>query len=265
MILLLANRFDLAARTLVEDWQEHDVRLVTCEDLSVPGWRHYVGGNPRAARAMIGGRPVFAEEITGVLTRLTYIWEQELVHIVADDRRYVAAEMSAFLMSWLSALHCPVLNRPVPGCLSGPYWRPEQWTGAAARADMRILPTHRRVRSGRDNSIEVVPLGPTAVTVVGHRCFGEAAASLCAKARRLADIAQVDLLCVHFSGRAEGAYFAGADLFPPITAADVREAVINYFSEPNCWSLPLTTPRPAGTSAGFDPRPDASGRHPMRP
>ena len=92
------------------------------------------------ARAIIGGRSVVTVEITGVLTRLTHIWEQELVQIVAEDRRYVVAEMSAFLMSWLSALDCPVLNRPVPGCLSGPSWRPEQWAAAATRADMRVAP-----------------------------------------------------------------------------------------------------------------------------
>ena len=32
------------------------------------------------------------------------------------------------LLSWLSQLNCPVVNRPTPLCLSGPNRRPEQWT-----------------------------------------------------------------------------------------------------------------------------------------
>jgi hypothetical protein len=246
VILIIANRFDLAARALVEDWQAHDVRLMTCEDLSVAGWRHYLGGSAGDGQAMIGGCSVAAAEVTGVLTRLTYIWEQELVHIVAEDRRYVAAEMSAFLMSWLSALDCPVLNRPVPGCLSGPCWRPEQWAAAAIRADMRVLPTYRRVHLEHGTSLEAAPFGPTAITVVGHRFFGDTDPALCAQARRLADIAQVDLVRIHFSGHEEGSYFAGADLFPPITTSDVRDAVFDYFREPNRWSMPRGPLPPSG-------------------
>jgi hypothetical protein len=41
--------------------------------------------------------------------------------------------MKAFLLSWLSQLNCLVFNRPTPLCLSGPSWRPEQWTYAAAQ------------------------------------------------------------------------------------------------------------------------------------
>jgi hypothetical protein len=253
LILIIANRFDLAARKLAEDWQTSTARLITCEDLSIAGWRHFVGGTPPETRTMIGGVAVPAKEISGVLTRLIYIWEQELVHIVAEDRSYVAAEMSAFLMSWLSALDCPVLNRPVPGCLCGPCWRPEQWAVAAARAGMRVRPVRRRVHSGQDSSLETAPLGPTAVTVVGHSVFGEADASFRTQARHLADIAQVDLVRVHYTGGEEGAYFSGADLFPPITDDEVGTAIFNYFRAPGRWSLPRSVrnmiPHPSADAA----------------
>jgi hypothetical protein len=240
LILIIANRFDLAARKLADNWRADDARLLTCEDLSIAGWRHYVASKSRDAQVMIGGFALSSREISGVLTRLVCVWEQELVHIVAEDRSYVAAEMSAFLMSWLSALDCPVLNRPVPGCLCGPCWRPEQWASAARQAGMRVRPVQRHVRSGQDSSLQTAPLGPTAVTVVGHSVFGEADASLRTQARHLADIARVDLVRVHYTGGEEGAYFSGADLFPPITDDEVGTAIFNYFRAPGRWSVPRT-------------------------
>jgi hypothetical protein len=255
LILIVANRFDLAARQLAESGSERGAKLLTCEDLSVPGWRYYGGSAPRSTRVMVGGLAVAPAEISGVLTRLTYVWEQELVHIAAEDRGYVAAEMSAFLMAWLSALDCPVLNRPVPGCLAGPFWRSEQWAIAAAAAGMRVRPVHRRVRSGAHDPLETAPSGPAAVTIVGDHCIGEVEDALRVQARRLADIAQVDLIRVYFSGADQDAFFAGADLFPPIAAQD-EAAIFNYFTAPGRWGLPRTArnliPRP---SAGICPAP----------
>ena len=106
------------------------VRILTCEDLSAPGWRHRLGG---ASTAVIGGETVPAAGIRGVLIRRSHMLEWEPEHIVPGDRAYVAAEMTAFLRSWLSGLGCPVLNRPAPTCLSGPGWCREQWVQTAAR------------------------------------------------------------------------------------------------------------------------------------
>ena len=144
LIVVVASRLDQGARTLAASQGTDRVALLTCEDLSVPGWRHYVAAGGTSV-AVIDGREVAVEEITGVVTCLPNVSELELLHIVPSDRAYVAAEMSAFLLSWLSALSCPVLNRPSPTCLSGPYWRPEQWARVASEVGMRVQPVHRRV------------------------------------------------------------------------------------------------------------------------
>jgi hypothetical protein len=187
---------------------------------------------------MIGGCAVQAGDITGVLTRTSHIWQEELVYVAPADRLYVSAEMSSFLVSWLSALECPVLNRPVPSSLAGPSWGPEQWAALAAVAGMRVKPLRRSVRWGADMALRPADLGSTSLTIVGRRCFGEAHPALRTQARRLADFAQVDLAGVHFSSGDEDAYFAGVDLFPPIVDVDVAGAVLDYFSDPGCWSLP---------------------------
>jgi hypothetical protein len=186
---------------------------------------------------MIGRCAVQAGEISGVLSRTPHIWQDELVYLAPGDRAYVAAEMSAFLVSWLSALECPVLNRPVPSSIAGPSWRPELWAALAAMAGMRVQPLRRSVRWGNEIPPQPAVLGPTSLTIVGSRCFGEAHPALQAQARRLADITQVDLAGVHFSSGDEDAYFAGVDLFPPIRDVDIAGAVLDYFDEPGCWSL----------------------------
>ena len=96
LTLVVAGRHDGQARDLVERWS--GAGLLTCEDLSVAGWR-YTLGEPESSTLVIGGRRIAANEIAGVLTRLSHVPEHELFRIAREDRRYVAAEMTAFLRS----------------------------------------------------------------------------------------------------------------------------------------------------------------------
>ena len=148
MLVVVASRYDEIARSLVDCWAKQGAKLLTCDDLSVVGWRHSlrgVGGDSSPlldSTAVVDGQVVGVEEISGVLIRLPYVFEQELLHIVPDDRAYVAAEMQAFLISWLSRLKCPVLNRPTPSYLLGANWRPQQWVYAAAQVGIPVRPVH---------------------------------------------------------------------------------------------------------------------------
>src|SRR6201985_2774468 len=106
--------------------------------------------------------------------------------------------MQAFLLSWLARLQCPVLNPPTTTCLSGPYWRAEKWTHAAARAG---IPVHAFHRATPPDPTACSPLPPAShiVTVIGSRAFGSSNRSALSHARRLAEIAGVALLTVRFS------------------------------------------------------------------
>lgn len=210
--------------------------MITCEDLSAPGWR-FSPGVPETATAVIGGRIVSCRDITGVLTRRPCVVGKELVQIRPEDREYVAAEMSAFLTAWLSSLSCPVLNRPTAACLCGPNWRPEQWAHAAAGVGIPVEPMRRRVprrpalESGvRHDGGAVGDAGAVGVTVVGDRCLGTRESTLAAQARRLAKVAGVDLVEVRFSGPEARARFLGANLWPDLTRDGVAEAVLDYLS-----------------------------------
>lgn len=225
MLVIVANRSDAAAQALVRRWGAHDAHLLSCDDLSLAGWCHRLA-DPGSSTAVIGGRVVGVETITGVLTLLPYVVADRLGHIVPEDRAYVAAEMMAFLVSWLCALTCPVLNRPTPTCLMGPNWGPEQWVHAAAQAGIPVCPVHRRAALTADPPPEIAELPATTVTLVGERCFGEADAALAMHARRLAAAAGVGMLAVHFNHREADARLLGADLRPDFAAPGIADAIL---------------------------------------
>ncbi len=236
MLVVVASRYDEIARSLVDCWAKQGAKLLTCDDLSVVGWRNSfrgVGGDSSPllnSTAVVDGQVVGVEEISGVLIRLPYVFEQELLHIVPDDRAYVAAEMQAFLISWLSRLKCPVLNRPTPSYLLGPNWRPQQWVYAAAQVGIPVRPVHRHIKLGVEISQQAPEVLPVTITVVGDRVFGSVDRVLATQARSLADVAGVDLLAVHFSRHDSNAEFLGADLLPDVSSPDVAEAILEYLS-----------------------------------
>ncbi|MCF2149994.1 hypothetical protein IQ276_026895 [Desmonostoc muscorum LEGE 12446] len=249
MLVVVASRHDKAAEALVANWSAYGASLLTPENLSVAGWRHYVRGggdegdegaggaggatsssSSSSSSAVVGGVTIALDQITGVLTRLPSIFEQELLHIIPEDRGYVAAEMNAFLISWLSSLKCPVLNRPTPTYLLGPAWRPEQWVYAAAQLGIPVRPVRRQSSLLASVRPQVMEKPAVKVTVVGDRCLGEVEKPLASHARRLADAAQVDLLTVNFSSRESSAELLGADLWVDISAPDVADAILEYLS-----------------------------------
>src|SRR5262245_31751193 len=130
MLVVIASRFDRSAAQLAARWTTAGALLLTCADLSLAGWR-WTLGESQTAVLVASGRRVPTSALTGVLTRLPAIFPQELLHIVPEERDYVAAEMTAFLRAWLADLACPILNRPTATCLSGPGWRSEYWTATA--------------------------------------------------------------------------------------------------------------------------------------
>jgi hypothetical protein len=162
---------------------------------------------------------------------LQWVWEGELVDIVADDRAYVAAEMSAFLVFWLTGLSCLILNRPTANSLNGSGWGRERWNFAASKAGMRVNPIRRRgsVASASIGDEEVHGLKQVSVTVVGDQCLGDADKALLGQARRLANIAKMDFLAVQFSSAEANAAFVGVNIFPDIDNNSVADAALSYF------------------------------------
>jgi hypothetical protein len=230
VIVILARQEDASARLLAARWSAQGALLLSPKDLSTSGWQ-YNPLAPEANAAVISRRSICCSEITGVLTRLSWVFQDELMHIAPIDRAYVASEMNAFLLALLHGLTCPLLNRPTPMCLAGPGWRKEQWVNCAARLGIPVHPVRREARLSDGLSTEDPQSSCQTVTVVGDRCFGTVDETLANCARRLAAAAGVDLLAVHFGVVNGESRLFNADFLPDINSTDVADAILNYFCE----------------------------------
>jgi hypothetical protein len=227
MLIILAQQEDEIAARLAHRWQSHNAVLVSAADLSTSGWSLYLA-SPDKSGVCIGGRGVRNEEIDGVVTRIPRVGSEDLEHIVLSDRQYVAAEMTAFLLAWLSSLACPVLNRPTPSNLGGPLWRAEEWAHLASRLGIPVLPVRRKTTDGAP-LLEVESV--CAVTVVGEACLGNAAEPLIKNARKLAKAAGTDLLSVGFTGSEADSAFVSASVWPNLSLPETADAVLRCLLE----------------------------------
>jgi hypothetical protein len=238
MFVILAYAHDAGAHALVQRWRAdgEEAALLTCADLSRPGWRHLVGESN--GRAVIEGQPVATRDIRAVITRMPAVAEGELAHVHEDDRRYAAAEMQAFLLAWLMSLECPVLNRPTPSNLGGPMWSAAQWVRRARRLGLSARPVRQRAvytpgaAYGPDTRIDANAIF---VDVVGTRAFLGGGRTPRADEDRFAQAAValacgggVELLRAYFAHDAEPApVFLEAGLWIDIAAPGVADAVID--------------------------------------
>jgi hypothetical protein len=185
VLVVLASRFDSQAAALAAAWGP-DAALMTPADLSTIGWCFDPADLARST-AVVAGGIVPCAAIGGVVTALPCVFEHELDQIAEEDRRYVASEMTAFLLAWLTALPCPVVNRPHPNCLSGPPWSTVRWRAEARRAGFQLSAGQPAVAT---------------LNVVGDQCFGVSDPALAAAAHRLAAAARADVLALRLDARA---------------------------------------------------------------
>jgi hypothetical protein len=207
MLVVLGSRLDPSARALVAHWSSADAALLSAEDLCRPGWVHRPMA-PLCGTAVVDGRRVPVGHIDAVLVRRPAVLAEELTSIHEDDRDYVAAEINAFLVAWLSGLDCAVVNRPSPRSLDGPGWSVHHWRAAA----MRVGLVWGR---GNGDSRDVV--------VCAGECVGAASDAEVRGVRRLAAAAGVDVLGVRI-GR-DGV--TAASTLPPLEG-EARDLVLAH-------------------------------------
>ena len=217
MLLVLASKWDEQAAEFVRSCE--DTRLLTPDDLSVAGWK-FRSSCPEEGVTVAAGECIPTKEITGVYTKLPCVMPHELLQIAPNERDYVAAEMHAFLVAWLSTLRCPVVNRPTPGYLAGPAWGPERWMWEGAR--------HGIPAAGLDRDSDfdsALPPAGSVITVMGKAILGTDEPQLRAYATLMAQIAKVTALTVHFEkGRL---HFASS--YIDIGNEAIRWALLNHF------------------------------------
>jgi len=240
VLLVIASRYDPGAASLASRWASVGATLLTCEDLSSPGWCFSPAEAGRGT-LVASGEVIPVRAVQGVLSRRPCILPDELPWVTPEDRQFVAAEMTAFMLAWLATLPCPVVNRPTPSCLNGPQWRAEHWASAAVRLGIPTRHVRRQVgrfevsqdmrgNAGfwREADMEEIE-DPTELIVVGSRVLGAARPRLRAQALRLAHAAGLRFLSVWFDGKEDGASFCGASPWPDLGREDVAEALLDLF------------------------------------
>ena len=135
--MIVASALDQAAAALATSWEKYGAVLVTPRLLSERGWKYEVG-QAGLSRGVGHRGPFEAASIRCAYSRLTIVGDHDVRHIMPEDRRYVAAEMQAFLVAWLTEIPCPVLNAPTPISLAGPGWTSHRWTSLATEADFPL-------------------------------------------------------------------------------------------------------------------------------
>jgi hypothetical protein len=212
MLLVLGSALDDQPCALVGHWREsgRDASLLSPADLSEPGWTLRVGC-PDESRAVIAGRILTSRDIDAVVCALPWITSNELVHVVPDDRDYVAQEMGAFLLAWLDALTCPVLDAPTSVSLTGSGRSSWEWAALASSIGVSAAPAWD---------------GPTVpVTVIGDRPVGDVDSTVAQAAVAVAAAARTLLVTLHFrAGRR--AELVGAAPRPSVGSPDAAAALL---------------------------------------
>jgi len=208
MIAVLGSRHDPAASALAEAAQG---RLISAEDLCSPGWVLEEGA--AGGWFVAGGERSAVADLTGVLVRRSAVVAEELPWMAEEDRAYVAAEINAFLVAWLSAMPCPVFNRPTPTSLCGPGWSQIHWQHAAARAGVTW--------STSDADRDVHDIVVCRRTTWGARSARQARAG-----RLLARASGTDLLGIRFSDDA----VVAVTVQPSLTAPAARALVLGQLA-----------------------------------
>lgn len=226
MFLVVANVDDRRAPALLEQWRSVSAGVLTADDLGRSGWSHEPA-RPLDGQAVVAGEAIDVARIEGVCTLMPCVFESELPWIRAEDRAYVAAEMTAFLCAWLSALPCPVVNPVNPVCLCGLPWRAERWGHLALQGGLPVLPDQGRPAISGVR----VDDGTVAATVVGRTVFGTRTDAQDELARSLAVLAGLPLLRVHLGGGDSSPAVTGADPWIEIGRPGAAQAILELLLE----------------------------------
>jgi hypothetical protein len=172
LILVISNLANEAANELVRMFPTGAASLVTASDFNQSFKATISVGNFSASAITLGGTRITAGKIRGVISTIPCFLPQEFYYIDPADRDYVCAEMSAFLIYFLSELSCKKLNPPSARTLSGIGMHRVEWLKTANGCGVPIWPVH--MKNGAS-----LPVGDTqglehvSSTIIGDIVVGE--------------------------------------------------------------------------------------------
>jgi hypothetical protein len=178
-----------------------------------------VAGRWSTAIRLADGRELVTSSLRGVVNRLWQAPTQIAALAEGADREYITGELTALHLSWLGTLACPVINRPAPFALAGPYLGGGQWAGLAAAAGLNPL---RNSYSSEDEPWAPAPSAPGMWTsiVAGDQVFGPRLPAVAQQGCvALARAAGAALLGIDFVRRRSELMFVNANPLPDLRIA----------------------------------------------
>jgi hypothetical protein len=118
MILILASIYNERAKSYVKQFPDSSASLITCSDIAEHKLKIFYP-DFNNSEITIAGRTLSVREITGVINLLPVVLPEELFFFPEKEREYQSAEIQALLTFFLSALSCPVINKPSALSLNG--------------------------------------------------------------------------------------------------------------------------------------------------
>lgn len=222
MILFLCSPNDVSARWFVAALRRHHgvaAQIITPQELVyAPDMQHRLDGPETFGSVTLTshGR-LDSGSIRGVVNRLEYLPDAHLARVNATDRAYIQQELLAIWSSWISALPCPVINRPTAISVTGPLFHPAIWHHHAAAAGLASAPMLYDV----DLPDPVPPAPVHSVIVCKDQCHSTSVPpGLFGACRDLAYYAGFDMLEVMFGQGPTGAVFSHASPLPDLSRAE---------------------------------------------
>jgi hypothetical protein len=208
-------REGIAARGLALD-EVSSLQLCTARR-----WVHRVSSVEASVEVHLDdGRLLRGGDVRSVFNRLAAVPEEWLLAVAAADREYAYVELTALVCSAFHALPCPVVNRPVPGSLSGPWRGAVEWAVLAGRAGLAVPQLRLSSDEEAATASETAAAEPWHVFVVEGRVVARTPppAAIAAACARLASAAGVALLGVELNpvDAPAGAVFRRASTLPDL-------------------------------------------------
>lgn len=163
-------------------------------------WEHRLSSADVTARVTLAdGRVIDTDRTRGVLNRLVALPDTHLRLATPADRDYARQEFLALFLSWLQTLPGPILNRPTPQGLSGPWLHDAEWACLATNAGLPTNPFHQATADGNGGPSELERRPIKTVVVVADKAIGSGApACILEGSRQLARAVGVALLEISF-------------------------------------------------------------------
>jgi hypothetical protein len=179
-----------------------DARLLTAEMLeSATQWEHHLDSSTDSISFVLAdGQHISGTDVQGVLNRLMAPSQNLLRRAVPADRDYALQETTAFYLSWLNSLSCPMLNQPTPQGLAGRWLHLSELTLFAHQAGLATLPYRQSGNDAPEAGYQPSPSpSKTQVVLLDGEVFGAPLpAAVGDGCRNLARLLQTRLLGVDF-------------------------------------------------------------------